>query len=161
MKDDTDFSPQPSSVVICKMMKRDIQQKQFSSPCDSRKNGFSLIEVLIAMMILTVGILSLYTLYITSIKGNSKGNSITTASTWAVDQIEYLMALDYSHPDLVDGSHGPITKDLYIINWTVDDMFDNTPPLDGSKNITITVSSTLPGALNTSVTLSSIRGKSI
>ncbi len=142
-------------------MKQVIKKNNFFSSGESGEKGFSLIEVLISMMILTVGILSLYTLYITSLKGNTKGNSITTASTWAVDQIEYLMALDYSHPDLTDGSHGPITKDLYNISWTVDDMFDNSPPLDGSKNIIITVSSTLSQTQTSSVTLSSIRGTSI
>ena len=59
-------------------------------------NGFTLIEVICAIAILTVGILSLYSLQISSINTNSSANTITAASTWASDRVEILINRPYS-----------------------------------------------------------------
>jgi len=65
--------------------------------------GFTLVELLIALVIFTVGILGVATMQLTSIKGNSKGRIISEASNVAAQRIEQLMALDYGDPDLLDG----------------------------------------------------------
>ncbi len=120
------------------------------------EHGFSLIEVLIAMVILTISIFGLYSLQITNVQRNNKGNAITSASTWGTDQVEYLLALDYEHPDLDDGSHGPFDRDLYDISWEV----STDTPLAGSKSITISVSSDIHGG-NQNYLVSCIKGKNI
>ena len=66
------------------------------------ENGFTLIEVLIAIAVLSIGILALYTMQTNSIIGNSNANTLTTASTWASDQIENFISLQYSNTSLND-----------------------------------------------------------
>lgn len=58
--------------------------------------GFTLIEVLIAMSVLSIGIMAMYSMQITSLKGNATANRITAESTWAADQIETMVAMDYA-----------------------------------------------------------------
>ena len=51
-------------------------------------NGFTLIEVLIAIVILTVGLLGMASLTGTIIRGNKFSNDLTTATTLAQDKME-------------------------------------------------------------------------
>jgi type IV pilus assembly protein PilV len=53
-----------------------------------RNHGFTLIEILIAMFILTVAILSLVSVTVMVIKGNSLNKMRNTATTLAKDQLE-------------------------------------------------------------------------
>jgi len=66
-------------------------------------NGFTLIEVLIAIGILSIGILGIATLQITSMRGNQTAGRVTTASVFAMDRIEQFMGLSYED-DLLTGS---------------------------------------------------------
>ncbi len=61
----------------------------------NNENGFTLIEALVAMVILTIGIMSLYSMQITSIQGNSTASQITTAATAGANQVENIFAMDY------------------------------------------------------------------
>ncbi len=108
--------------------------------------GFTLIEVLVAIVILSIGILSLITMQTTGIKGNATANRITTASSWSADRIEKLFSLDWTHPDLTDDTaNGPAGLDdtgatadgtatspdtFYTIYWNI---ADNTPMPDTKK----------------------------
>ncbi len=62
--------------------------------------GFTLIEVMIAALVLAVGVLAYTGMQITAITGNTTSISITGKSNWAADQIEKLLAMPYD--DLVD-----------------------------------------------------------
>ena len=53
-----------------------------------RNHGFTLIEILIAMFILTVAILALVSVTVMVIKGNSLNKMMNTATTLAKDQME-------------------------------------------------------------------------
>ncbi len=57
--------------------------------------GFTLIEVLVAMTVLAIGILTLQTMQVTSVKGNAHANRITTSSIWATDWLEQLYIMPY------------------------------------------------------------------
>ncbi len=52
--------------------------------------GFTLIEVVIATFLLGVAILALASLTVSAIKGNAVSKRVTTGSTLAKDQIEFL-----------------------------------------------------------------------
>jgi type IV pilus modification protein PilV len=53
-----------------------------------RKEGFSLIEVLVALTILAVGLLALAVLQVTAIKGNAIASKWTIATEQAQDKLE-------------------------------------------------------------------------
>jgi len=64
------------------------------------QDGFSLVEVLIAVFILSVGVMALTSMQTVAIKGNAAASRISSSSSWAADRIEQIFALDYD--DLQD-----------------------------------------------------------
>jgi len=58
-------------------------------------DGFTLIEILIAMLILTVALLSLVSVTVMVIKGNSLNKMRNTATTLAKDKMEELKVVSY------------------------------------------------------------------
>jgi type IV pilus assembly protein PilV len=110
-----------------------------------KEDGFTLIEVLIAITIFAVGLLAVAAMQTSAIKMNSTAGKLTNLSTWGMDKIEELSALPYTNPWLqtagnppgtdTDGNtHQEVSGD-YTISWTVID--DN--PVTSTKNITVTV----------------------
>jgi len=114
-----------------------------------KDQGFTLIEVLIAISIFAVGLLAVATMQLSAINVNSTAGRITTRMTWAQDKIEELMALPYSDPWLEAAGNPPAgndsagnthqlspTTDGYTISWTV----TNDTPVPNTKLITVSVS---------------------
>ena len=66
------------------------------------QNGFTLVELLIALVIFAVGILGVGAMQLTSIQGNSKGRQVSEASNIGADRIERFLSLDYDNPLLDD-----------------------------------------------------------
>lgn len=62
--------------------------------------GFTLIEAMVAMMVLTIGILAVYMMQINAIDGNYRSSHVTIASNWAAQRIEQIISMPYD--DLVD-----------------------------------------------------------
>ncbi len=77
------------------------------SYANDKNGGFTLIELMIAMAILSIGILGVATLQVTSTKGNLSAGVITQNTTVAQSQAEDLMALSYDATDLAVGTHTP------------------------------------------------------
>ena len=69
----------------------------------TRQNGFTLIEVMVAMAVFTIGILGLFGMQASAIKENLLANSITSSSAWAMDRVEQLLSQDYA--DLLDADN--------------------------------------------------------
>lgn len=103
--------------------------------------GFSLIEVLIAMAIFSVGILAVGAMQINSTNTNTGARIHTEMSTWVVDQIERLTALDYDDTDLDAGDH-EVDQGPFSVAWTVAD----DSPVAGVKRIVVTASGSQPRA---------------
>ncbi|HXH10517.1 MAG TPA: prepilin-type N-terminal cleavage/methylation domain-containing protein [Alphaproteobacteria bacterium] len=68
------------------------------------KNGFTLIEVLIAIVIITIGTLGLASLTVSVIHGNSFSNRLTIATTLAQDRMEAVKRLGYKNVSTVEGT---------------------------------------------------------
>ena len=96
--------------------------------------GFTLIEVLVAMVILSIGIIALTSMQTAGIKGNSTANILTTGGTWAADSVERIFAMDYD--DLKNATSTSVDGH-YSTNWQV----TNNTPLPNTKTVTITVTS--------------------
>ena len=89
----------------------------------SKKNrGFSLIEVMIAMAIFSIGILAVGSMQLSSTKNNTTGNITTQATMLARQKIEELRVVQ----DLNDIAFSSDKVDLYNREWdSVDDCSDN------------------------------------
>jgi len=114
------------------------------------KNGFTLIEVLASMIILSIGVLGLAPLIISAIQGNSFGNDMTNATFLAQDKIEELRNVNY---DLM--TSGQDTVGAIQRQWAVQ---RNTPSTGVSK-ITVQASWSDVRGSNHQVTLITLRAK--
>ena len=66
------------------------------------QSGFTLIEVLIAVSILTIGLLAVASMQVSAIRGNDFSSNVTEATVLAQDKLELLSTLPYAHGDLQD-----------------------------------------------------------
>ncbi len=87
----------------------------------SDSQGYSLIEVLIAMAVFAIGILAIFSMQITSTQSNALARGVTENYTCAGDKVEELMALPYDDDLLRAGVHP-------------DDFNDFTQATDGIDN---------------------------
>lgn len=71
--------------------------------------GFTLIEIMVAMVIFVIGILSVAALQTKATKGNISANRSTRAFTWCSDRMEVLMSLPYTDPNLVGAADPGVT----------------------------------------------------
>jgi type IV pilus assembly protein PilV len=85
-----------------------------------KENGFTLIEVLIALTIFAVGLLAVAAMQTSAVKMNSTSNKMTNLSTLAMDQIEKLSALPYTDPAF-DPAGNPYENNMgdYTVSYTV------------------------------------------
>ena len=86
-----------------------------------RSKGFTLLEVLVALIILSFALLALAGLMVTTTKNNASGNHVTEAATFAQDKLEELRAVKWEN--LIDGNNtdqqGGSTGINYTRNWNV------------------------------------------
>jgi type IV pilus modification protein PilV len=103
--------------------------------------GFSLIEVLVAIVILSIALLALAGLMVQTTRSNSFGNHMTEASTFAQDTFERFRALSYnsmlSGSDTITGLTNPrsATGQVYTRRWTIVKSPDST---EAEATITVT-----------------------
>jgi type II secretion system protein I len=87
----------------------------------NKSKGFTLIEVLVALVILSFSLLALAGLMVTTTKNNSFGSHMTEAATFAQDKLEELRAIKWEN--LIDGNstdqQGGSTGINYTRNWNV------------------------------------------
>jgi type IV pilus assembly protein PilV len=105
--------------------------------------GFTLSEVLVAIVVLSLGLLGLESMHIAAIQVNSIASRLTQGTTLAQDRAEQLLALPYDDPLLADTTGQGIMTSYtdtnppqgYTIRWEVD---TNVPSV-GVKTINIFV----------------------
>ncbi len=112
----------------------------------SKEKGFTLLEVIIAVSVLTFGLLAVASMQATAIRGNYLSGNLTGASTLAGDRVEKLLSMGYSDADLDVGDHSN-SRGIYTISWNVaqNAAFNNT------KTVNVTVSWTERGSQKTLV----------
>jgi len=101
-----------------KRQRAEIQTRESASRSNNSA-GFTLIEAVIAMMVTTVGLVSIAGMFSLAMKTNASSRNFTTATTLAQDKLEQLGAVSFQR--LVDpsrmksnpGTHGP--DDAYIV----------------------------------------------
>jgi len=101
-------------------------KKDNNFDCKDKTGGYTLIEVLIAVAIFSIGILGVGTMQLRSTGGNTNARIGTEASVWAQDRVETLMLLPYTHADLSTGAP-QVIEGVYTVDWTVYDSSGATP----------------------------------
>ena len=101
--------------------------------------GFTLLEVLAAISILTFGLLAVASMQVATIRGNAFAIGTTESTTWATDEMEKLMGLPWDDALLQDtdgdgagglvdtganADQGPVTRGPYTVYWNI---ADNVP----------------------------------
>ena len=71
----------------------------------SQNTGFTLLEVVVAVSILTVGLLAIATLQGAAIRGNSAAVGHSIAATVASDRMEKILAMDKDSSELQDSDN--------------------------------------------------------
>jgi len=80
--------------------------------CKYRQHGFSMVEVLVAILLLTVGLLALAKMQNQAVASNSFGNQLTEATFLAQDKVEELRLLNECYLAVIGKPQ---------ISWTADD----------------------------------------
>jgi len=81
-------------------------KKHFAQDRKSKDEAFTLIEVLIAIVILMVGLLAVGTMQISAIRGNFMSGNTSIALSLASEKMEDLLSKDFNHTDLSDSAPG-------------------------------------------------------
>lgn len=110
----------------------------------SNQRGFTLLELLIALVILAIGLLGLAGLHVSAMHGNVSGFKISTASAVAQQRIEELKALDPSDAALSAGDHVDGSVTVQGVTYNRSYAIQDNMPITGTSTITLTVTWTEP-----------------
>lgn len=126
-------------------------------------NGFSLIELLIAMSVLAFGMLAAASMQYSTVRNNTQGNVSTQASMLAKAQLEMLKNQDidsavlapgdYNDPSPVDENGNP--GGIYNRSWRID------PLGAAARRIRVTVQWTKFGKPRSVVVRSNTKGSGV
>jgi len=97
----------------------------------SNNNGFTLIEIMIAILILVIALFGVAGVTVSVIKGNAFGKEVTSATTLAQDKMEELKNTAYGSI-----ASGGDTDSIYARTWAV----TSDSPIAGTTTIVVTVS---------------------
>lgn len=120
-----------------------------------RQDGFTLIEMMVAIILIGVGLMGLAALSSTVTRANVQSSALTSASALAQEKIEGFRSMPYA--EIGAGASTDVrTLDGigYSRTWSV----QTDQPAADLKTISVTVSWTSRGKTHTT-TLSTIRGK--
>lgn len=121
----------------------------------SRERGFSMVEVMIALIVMAIGIFSVARMFPAGARGQVQDRLTIGANDYVQEKVEYLRGLTWSSPDLTDGRHpaGTATESCGNGRWqrfyVVTTM---ASPLDNLKKVDVTVTWSGAGVSDRSVT---------
>jgi prepilin-type N-terminal cleavage/methylation domain-containing protein len=120
-----------------------------------RERGITLVEVLVALVVLSVGILAVGGLFPAGARNQLSDRMLTNANYYAQQQVESLSAADWSGTDLAPGRH-PSTGSVALggngrwQRWY--EVSSMAAPLDNLKKVTVTVSWNFMGSRQVTAT---------
>jgi prepilin-type N-terminal cleavage/methylation domain-containing protein len=133
-----------------------------------RREGFTLLEVIVAMGILAIGLLGVAAAQIHALHGGKSGRHTTDASAFAHTQIEQLQRMNFTDAALtatagwvpaggqavqttVQSTVGPIAEQNYTVQWRITDVVANQ-----LKAVDVRVTWSEPNRPNRTFTISTV-----
>lgn len=120
------------------------------------ERGMSLVELLIALVVMTVGVLAIGGLFPAGSRGQLRDRMTSTANYYAQQKLEEMEGYAWSDANMTDGRHpaGSATENLGSSGqwhrfYQVTTM---ATPLDNLKRVDVTVSWTLQGTRQVTAT---------
>jgi len=126
------------------------KEQKLDSP--SKEAGFTLLELIVAIAILTIGLLAVGSMQISGIGGNSLAYRTTEAVTLAQDRLERLIFIPFADPLLDVGTNKAdpgATPAGYAITYDVDDAAFVGAGVASAKLVTVRVVRTEKGVSRT------------
>lgn len=128
-----------------------------------KENGFSLIEMLIAMSVLALGMLAAASMHYSTVRNNTTGNTSTQANSLAKAQLEMLKNQDIASTALAVGDYvdaSPIDADgnpggIYNRSWRID------PLGTSARRIRVTIEWTKFGSTRRVIVRTNTRGSGV
>ncbi len=107
------------------------------------QQGFTLIEVLMAMVILGIGLFAIAALQVNNMNYNTGSKKQTEGYTWAMDQVEKILSYSYNdsnlnfqgNPNTVGDGH-IVTRGPYTVEY---DVQDNSLDIKNTKRVHVSV----------------------
>ena len=120
----------------------------------SNERGTTLAELMVALVVLSIGILAVAQLFPAGSRGQVQDKMISTANYYCQQKIEELMNLPWSDTRLDAGRHPTLaTNDEVLGAWNRHyDVAILAAPLDNMKKVTITVGWNFQGARSVTTT---------
>jgi Tfp pilus assembly protein PilV len=106
------------------------------------QRGASIVELMVALVVLAIGILAVGQLFPAGTRGQQKDRMFTTANMLAHEKLEDLRAVSWSAADLTAGTHGPDSVGVhkqFLRSYVVTAM---AAPMDQVKRVDVTVNYT-------------------
>ncbi len=116
------------------------------------EEGFTLLEVIIAISILSVGLLAVASMQAAAIRGNHNAYQYTEGTTWAQDRLEQFLSQPYDTGD--EGALPSVAQEGYTMTGSVARLDSNDA--NAGQIVTVTASWRDRG-VNKSVTLTSVK----
>ena len=101
--------------------------------------GISILEVLVAMIVLTIGLLGVAPMVVLSIKGNSISRDTTVSAKLAKERIEYFESLD-AMPVLPYTASESTDDGIYDVKVTINDSSTDATVPSGVSEIKVVIS---------------------
>ncbi len=102
--------------------------------------GFTLIELVIAIVVFAVGIVGVLKMHQASVQANNFSMQLTEAVNAAEDQKEALRGLPFEHSSMTIGTHGTTGVTLRNITYNVSYRVEETPnTFSRGRTVTLTV----------------------
>jgi len=130
------------------------------------QNGLTLLELMIAMLFFTVGIMAVSSMLVTSIKSNSKAHKGVCDAVVASRHLEQILAMSYDDALLTDTDngdtplspdHGPfcIAATRSTIEWEIAEDY----PAPNTKKITVTIRGPAQGGVENAITIAYVKSR--
>jgi prepilin-type N-terminal cleavage/methylation domain-containing protein len=113
-----------------------------TAPVQRRERGFSMVEVLIALVVMAIGIFAVARIFPAGARGQVQDRLTIGANDYMQEKVEYLRGLAWSSTELTDGRHpsATTTESLGGGKWQRYYMVTTmASPLDNLKRVDVTV----------------------